>query len=100
MDELAYVNNLSLLLMPVHWLLMDSCSFLMSNAFIIDSLLGLDWLYMIFVLLTRSSLVRVWLWLSLACCLGPPDARCMVSLRERVVIVKPIYVLGWCVQSP
>ena len=44
MDELAYVNNLSVLLMPVHWLLMDGCGFLMSNAFIIDSLLWLDWL--------------------------------------------------------
>ena len=43
-DELAYVNNLSVLLMPVHWLLMVGCSFLMSNASIIDSLLWLDWL--------------------------------------------------------
>ena len=29
---MAYVNNLSLLLMPVHWLLRDGCSFLMSCA--------------------------------------------------------------------
>ena len=41
---MAYVNNLSLLLMPVHWLLRDSCSFLMSCASIIGSLLWLDWL--------------------------------------------------------
>ena len=27
----AYVNNLNFLLMPVHWLLMDGCSFLMSK---------------------------------------------------------------------
>ena len=40
----AYVNNLSVLLMPVHWLLMDGCSFLMSSASIMDSLLCLDWL--------------------------------------------------------
>ena len=40
----VYVNNLSVLLMPVHWLLMDGCSFLMSSASIIDSLLWFDWL--------------------------------------------------------
>ena len=28
------------------------------------------------------------------------DARRIVSLRERVVVGKPIYVLGWCAQSP
>ena len=28
------------------------------------------------------------------------STRCIVSLRERVVVVKPIYVLGWCAQSP
>ena len=40
----AYVNNLSVLLMPAHWLLMDGCSFLMSSASNIDTLLRLDWL--------------------------------------------------------
>ena len=55
---------------------------------------------MIFVLLTMSFLVRVRLWFSWACCIYPPDARCIVSPRERVVVVKPIYVLGWCSQSP
>ena len=40
----AFVNNLSVLSIQVHWLLMDGCSFLMSSASLIDSLLWLDWL--------------------------------------------------------
>ena len=67
----------------------------MSSASIIDSVLWLDWLQMILVLLTGSSLVRVKMWVSWACCLGLPDARCIVNLREKVLVVKPIYMLGW-----
>ena len=38
----AYMNNLSVLLMPVHRPLMDGCSLLMSSVSTIDSLLWLD----------------------------------------------------------
>ena len=33
------------------------------------------------------------------CMRGPPDCKCMVNLRDRVVVVKPIYELLRCSQS-
>ena len=55
-----------------------------------DDLLWLNSVNNIFVLLTRSFLVRDMLWLARACCFGPPDARCIVRYRERVVVVIPM----------
>ena len=49
----------------------------------IENLLWLNSVDNIFVLFTRSSLVRGMLWLARACCFGPPDARCTVRRRER-----------------
>ena len=34
------------------------------------------------------------------CDLGPPEARCIVSLRDKLVWVMPIYVFGRSAQSP
>ena len=34
------------------------------------------------------------------CDLGPPEARCIVSLRDKLVWVIPIYVFGRSAQSP
>ena len=88
--EASYVKSLSVLLIPVLWLLMVGCRLRISRASMIESLWLLNSLNRIFVLLTRSSLVRIMLWLSWACYFGPPEARCMVSLRERVVVVSPM----------
>ena len=56
--------------------------------------------YMIFVLLTRISLVSLVPWSVSRCDLGPPEARCIVSLRDKLVWVMPIYVFGRSAQSP
>ena len=55
-----------------------------------DNLLWLESCHNIFVLLTRSSRIRCWWWSMGACCLGPPEARCMVKRREIVVVDMPI----------
>ena len=44
--------------MLVDWVLMDGCIFCMSSASVIDCLLLFDSLNIIFLLLTKSSLVR------------------------------------------
>ena len=54
---------------------------------------------MILVLLTRDSRVRLILWEFWVCCFGPPLLRCMVSRRDRVVVVSPMYVWLWSSQS-
>ena len=76
--------------MPVHWLLIDGCIFCINRASVIDNLLLLNSWNNIFVLLVRSSRVSLILWLVRAWFLGPPFERCMVSLRERVVVVMPM----------
>ena len=57
----------------------------LKRASVMDNLLWLNSVNNIFVLLTRSSLVRGMLWLASACCFRAPDARCIVRRRERVV---------------
>ena len=42
------------------------------------------------MLFTRSALASGRLWLARACCFRPPDARCIVRRRERVVVIIPI----------
>ena len=54
------------------------------------NLLWLNSVNNIFLLFTRSALVRGRFWLTRACCFGPPDARCIVSRRERVVVFIPM----------
>ena len=49
---------------------------------------------MILVFLTRDSRVRLILWEFWVCCFGPPLLRCMVSRRERVVVVSPVFGYG------
>ena len=41
-------------------------------------------------MVARSSSI---LWVSKACYLGAPELRCMVSLRDRDVAVRPMYVI-------
>ena len=53
------------LLVPVDWLLMDGCIFCIKRASVMDNLLWLNSVNNIFVLLTRSSLVRGMLWLAI-----------------------------------
>ena len=72
------------------WLLMDGCIFCIKRASVMDNLLWLNSVNNIFVLFTRSVLVSSRLWLARACSFGPPDARCIVSRRERVVVVIPM----------
>ena len=55
-----------------------------------DNLLWLNSVVNIFVLFTMSALVSGRLWLARAC-FGPPDERCIVRRRERVVVVIPMY---------
>ena len=55
---------------------------------------------MILVLLTSDSRVRLILWEFWVCYFGPPLLRCMVSRRERVVVVSPMYVWLCSSQSP
>ena len=78
------------LLVPVDWLLMDGCIFCIKSASVMDNLLWLNSVNNIFVLFTRSVLVSGRLRLARACCFGPPDARCIVRRRERVVVVIPM----------
>ena len=78
------------LLVPVDWLLMDGCIFCIKKASVMDNLLWLNSVNNTFVLFTRSALVSGRLWLARACCFGPPDARCIVRRRERVVVVIPM----------
>ena len=78
------------LLVPVGWLLMDGGIFCIKRASVMDNVLWLNWTNNIFVLMTRSSLVRGMLWLARACCFGSPDARCIVRRHERVVVVIPM----------
>ena len=78
------------LLVPVDWLLVDGCIFCIKRALVMDNLLWLNSVNNIFMLFTRSALVSGRLWLARASCFGPPDARCIVSRRERVVVVIPM----------
>ena len=48
---------------------------------------------------TSIALVRVLLCTCAVCMRGPPDCKCMVNLRDRVVVVKPMYELLRCSQS-
>ena len=77
-------------LVPVDWLLMDGCIFCIKRASVMDNLLWLNSVNDIFVLFRRSALVSGWLLLARACCFGPPDARCIVRRRERVLVVIPM----------
>ena len=87
---MGWVKSFRVLLVPVDWLLMDGCIFCIKRTSVMDNVLWLNSVNNIFVLLTRSSLVRGMLWLAIACCFGPPDARCIVRRRERVVVVIPM----------
>ena len=44
--------------------------------------------------------MRAVLWTAARCSLGPPEARCMVRRRDKVVVVTPINELGEGAQSP
>ena len=61
--------------------------FCIKRASVMDNLLWFNSVNNIFVLFTRSALVSGRLWLARACCFGPPDARCIVRRREKVVVV-------------
>ena len=76
------------------WLLIDGCNFCIKRASAMDNLLWLNFVNNIFVLFTRSALVSGRLWLAIACCFGPPDARCIVRRRERVIVVIRILTDG------
>ena len=53
------------------------------------------------VLMVRVRLVSCYLWRFSMCVHGPPDCKCIVSLRDRVIVVKPTYpLLGRSAQSP
>ena len=70
---------------------MDGCIFCIKRASVMmDNLLWLNSVNNIFVLFTRSALVSGRLELARTCCFGPPDARCIVRRRERVVVVIPM----------
>ena len=78
------------LLVPVDWLLMNGCIFCINRASVMNNLLWSNSVNNIFVLFTRSALVSGRLWLAMACCFGPLDARCIFRRRERVVVVIPM----------
>ena len=87
--EKGYVKSLRALLVPVDWLLMDGCIFCIKRASVMDNLLWLNSVNNIFVLYTMSALASGRL-SARACCYGPPDVRCIVRRRERVVVVIPM----------
>ena len=72
----------------------------MCRASRMDNRYGSLLVQMILVLLTRDSVVRLILWEFWVCCFGPPLLRCMVSRRERVAVVRLMYVFIWSSQSP
>ena len=71
----------------------------MNRASRMDNRYGSLLVQMILVI-TRDSRVSSILWEFWVCCFGPPLLRCMVSRRERVVVVSPMYVWLWSSQSP
>ena len=85
---------------PVTWLLIDGLFCLIRSASMIWRRKGSLFVYIIFALLTRISLVSLVPWAVSRCDLGPPEARCIVSLRDKLVWVMPIYVFGRSAQSP
>ena len=84
----------------VCWLLMLGLLGWIRIASMIWSWLGSLLWYIILVWLTSMGRVRTVLWTAARCSLGPPQARCMVSRQDKVVVVTPIYELGDGAQSP
>ena len=104
MDEKFLMEGFDI---PVTWLLIDGLFCLIRSASMIWRRKGSLFVYMIFVLLTRISLVSMVPWAVSRCDLGPPEARCIVSLRDKqymcsegvlsLLYYKWTHISDWCI---